>query len=273
MKLLALAVTLLAVFAGCSETPATPVDPRVEAAEQSARAIPANVAANTGVVRGILLDQAGHPVSDAIVTVTPPRAQATVTPEGGFALGDLEPGRHLVVVGGPGYVAAEEFTVVAAGEPQPELLRFTLQRIVVAPAVEWREYDRGVDTHVQGVNVISHAHGVIPLEPGATVVQFEFTWTPQSPFTQTLLASIGYDPQGQPVYQVPGTSPLVVRVNATYQGQAMTYADGFLQIEDANGNELGLNQQYHLRIDAFYGFVPRADWTYGNDGDYPVPGA
>jgi hypothetical protein len=258
------------LVAGCAEEPAG--DPRLAAAEAAARAIPVDVDDAHGAIRGTVLDTEGEPIAGAVVSINPAHVEAVTTAEGAFAVGGLEPRRYVVLVTATSHESFEEYTVVVAGEAQPALVHLVLPAIEVEARVETQEWDRQVSSTAMETGIITQGVAVTKVEEeGATVVQMEFTWDAQTPLTETLEAHMGYGLNGKTNIATTGTSPLVLRLNATIDGLPVEYACGWLEAIDQGGISLGYQQDYHVRIDTFFGFVPRADWTFGKDGPYPVP--
>src|SRR5687767_7887744 len=95
-------------LAGCSGDAG---DPSGEGVPEGAfDGVDAEATAQTGVIRGIVIDEAITPLADAAVTIPVPGQKplsATTTESGAFAFGGLAPGTYFVKVSKPGYQEAQ----------------------------------------------------------------------------------------------------------------------------------------------------------------------
>lgn len=81
----------------------------------------------TGVLRGVVVDEAIRPVANASVTLSGSGTGATVTnPDGLFGFSGLAPGPYFVKVSKAGFVEGQTSAEVAAGIDEPDILRVLL---------------------------------------------------------------------------------------------------------------------------------------------------
>ncbi len=114
----ALMVLVIAMLAGCSDK---------ETSEPEAPVVPAPPTdADHGGVQGIVVDAAVFPIPDATVTVIATGVTTQTDANGAFAIGDLLPGTHFLLIDKVGYAAIQAHVDVVAGEVSP-LLRVQLQ--------------------------------------------------------------------------------------------------------------------------------------------------
>ena len=81
----------------------------------------------TGVLRGVVVDEAIRPLADVIVTITGfTNANTTTTANGGFGFEGLEPGTYFVMATKAGFSTTQQSAEVVAGVDDPPLVRFQL---------------------------------------------------------------------------------------------------------------------------------------------------
>jgi hypothetical protein len=81
----------------------------------------------TGVIRGVVVDEAVRPVSGATVALSgSTTGETTSNDDGLFGFSGLQPGPHFVSVSKPGFVAAQSSTEVVAGVAEPPILKVLL---------------------------------------------------------------------------------------------------------------------------------------------------
>ncbi|MCY1018012.1 carboxypeptidase regulatory-like domain-containing protein [Pyxidicoccus sp. MSG2] len=126
---------------------------------------------------GVVLDEAGQPISDASVTAhseakAPPFGEATTGPDGRFRLGPIAPGTHTFGVDAEGYRELETQGVQVSTSPSP--LSFTLQRAHVLAGIVTDTEGRPLeDIEVEAMRPAARAprllhHGIpIPREESA----------------------------------------------------------------------------------------------------------
>ncbi|HJQ93961.1 MAG TPA: carboxypeptidase-like regulatory domain-containing protein, partial [Candidatus Thermoplasmatota archaeon] len=125
--LLAAALAVLPLLAGCSSGDGGPAEP-IEAT------------ATTGILKGVVVDEAIRPLLGVRITV--PMADgttlnSTTAADGAFAFGDLPPGGYVVQARKLGYLDAALAANVTAGEAEPAGLRLQmLADVLNAPFVE-----------------------------------------------------------------------------------------------------------------------------------------
>jgi hypothetical protein len=98
--------------------------------------------ATTGVIRGIVVDDAIRPLADATVMVSPGNQTTHSTPQGTFGFSGLAPGTYFVRVSKTGYNSTQSSTDVVAGIAEPPILKVLLARnLSTSPYVEVLRYD------------------------------------------------------------------------------------------------------------------------------------
>ena len=113
-------VLLVCLLAGCTTPPAD------EPEGPSFDDLGLDATATTGVIRGIVVDDAIRPVANASVTLTPGNQTATTTAAGAFGFSALEPGTYFLKVERAGYNATQTSTQVEAGVAEPPIVKIQL---------------------------------------------------------------------------------------------------------------------------------------------------
>lgn len=137
---LAASLALAAVLAGCSDSGSEDDEP----ADFDALGLSAT--ATTGVLRGIVVDDAIRPLVNATVRLTPgtPGKDTTTSNlEGAFGFAGLEPGLYFVEASKPGYEPVRLGADVVAGESEPPIVKLQLapDRSFIAPYFEQYTFD------------------------------------------------------------------------------------------------------------------------------------
>lgn len=84
--------------------------------------------ASTGVIRGIVVDDAIRPIADASILLTPGDKSTATTPAGTFGFDALEPGTYFLRIERAGYNATQTSTEAVAGVAEPPILKVLLTR-------------------------------------------------------------------------------------------------------------------------------------------------
>ena len=117
------AVVLALVLAGCSEADAPPADEDELALEQELRATE-----TTGVIRGIVIDDAIVPVAGVTVNVTGTTFSTRSNDNGAFGFDGLAPGTYFLHASKAGFNATQVAATVVAGVDSPPIVKIQLQR-------------------------------------------------------------------------------------------------------------------------------------------------
>ncbi|HJQ93446.1 MAG TPA: carboxypeptidase-like regulatory domain-containing protein [Candidatus Thermoplasmatota archaeon] len=148
--LLAVPLVLVVALAGCATGEGEA--PQGEADDFADKGVKAS--ATTGVLLGVVVDEAIRPVQDATVTINGV-AEATETTDelGRFAFGSLQPGTYLVKVTAPQFASSQSTAEVIAGEEDPPVVRVQLARLFTQdPYAEIIKFD--------GYIACAYAYGV-----------------------------------------------------------------------------------------------------------------
>lgn len=204
--------------------------------------------ATTGILRGVVFDDAVRPLSNVAVIVEVPGASlnATTGADGLFSFTGLKPGAYLVEASKPYYSSLRRAVVVEAGVDEPELARFQLAfEASSVPSAQVYKYEGFYECGLYLVRVCSNVNiltrivvcantgicigDVTPdrsllfqvVEPGLSFLQTELHWKPTNPAGQSFGLLIGGGTEeelkegvGLPAYNgTHGPSPLMLRIS------------------------------------------------------------
>lgn len=129
--LVALALMLGAAIAGCSDDP-KPTGTTAGDDPFGDDFVEPEPTATTGVILGVVVDEAIRPVAEAKVGLTLPDGtidEKTTDTEGRFAYGDLDPGTYLLQVSHLQYTTAQTSVEVVAGDKDPPVHKILIERL------------------------------------------------------------------------------------------------------------------------------------------------
>jgi hypothetical protein len=112
---------VVVLLAGCSQAPPEEAAPSVDFDELELEAT-----ATTGLIRGIVVDEAIRPIGNANVTLNPGERQTVSTEGGTFGFDALEPGTYFLKVEKMGYNSTQTSTEVVAGVKEPPIAKVLL---------------------------------------------------------------------------------------------------------------------------------------------------
>jgi hypothetical protein len=282
-------VVLSAVCAGCSGGAAASGDDVVP--EGAFEEVPVQATDDTGVVRGIVVDEAIRPVAGAKVTlpVMGDKARSATTAETGvFAFDGLRPGTYFIQATKPGYMGAQQSVDVVAGVAAPEPVKILLQSDPGSlPYVEQYKLDGFMQCG--GVFVVvtfsapcttligdEDARGAdYNYTANLTWAQSEMVWEANTQLADRFELVFGR-------HSFTGTSPLTVSANATAWGEGADEGGEtsvFVWPMGMEGSNVGglwgvglvLQQEFQIFTFFFHNHQPPTGWTFVNDGDPPLP--
>lgn len=294
------AIILLALFlAGCSD-PADPAGPaapsgedqsaRIEQADQAAQDVDVEATATTGLIRGVVVDDAIRPLAGVAVSVDGTDLVQTTGADGGFGFDGLDAGTYFLLTSRERYESMRIGVVVEAGRDDPDAVRVVM---LALPGTEpFIESFSGTMFIALSITFVGGVGGqeigedpdrlIFSMQPNASVVQMEAEWSPTSPTGEHLRMYGSVSEDGSPLHirATTGSSPLWLRNNGTvdndvgngfYFGvQALARSPTSGQAPDPEGT-LVVNQQVNGFAHAFHNFLPRDDWLFVRDGEHPVP--
>jgi hypothetical protein len=173
--------------------------------------------AGTGVLFGLVVDDAVRPVAGAAVNLTgrDVSVNQTTDEEGRFSIADLLPGAYVVRVSKEFYTASEQAVVVAADVPDPELVRFqitfepgSLPYVNLYKFEGFFECSAWPTNGCANVNILTgivlcsldlpcfnvtgdRSVELIPIDGIPTYLQSEMVWEPTNPMGESMIFGLG----------------------------------------------------------------------------------
>jgi Carboxypeptidase regulatory-like domain len=294
--LVAVLATFALTLAGCASS----ADPKAQAAEPEPDFGGVEATETTGVIRGVVVDDAIRPIQGANVSVNGLPEVVTTTAEGAFGFDGLEPGTYFLTVTRLAHTTVQTSVEVVAGVADPPIVKVNLQRI---PGLE-----PFVDTYAFtgflsfGAAVFATSVGTTVYGPVADALGDRSIWTLQ--FTQLpqwvqgeLVWEHSQPAGGMLIWEMTDTSNSPAGYRETAASPALAYWNTTV-IEDHNettldpergiayrffggphpacnviffGCGLTVQQRADAYIHNFYNFVPAEGWRFTVDGDPKVP--
>ncbi|MHB1261458.1 MAG: carboxypeptidase-like regulatory domain-containing protein [Thermoplasmatota archaeon] len=254
----------------------------------------------TGVIRGIVVDEAIRPVSGA--TIVLPTEQGPLetksSEEGAFGFDGLPGGPYFLKASKPGYTSAQSATEVVPGVAEPPITKILL---VLDPlttpyvqAIVWNGFVecsmRAGTGNLAGSVGVNACNGVgnqdvnypIDVEGVPDLLQGETIWED----TQTLGSGLSFVVGPKSCADVKwgradGPSTLVILLNKTQLEDEDDFNSdaglcyrvfSYTAEESAHFAGLVLSQRFDSYFHIFYNFLPPEGWKFSVDGE-PVPPA
>jgi hypothetical protein len=310
MRSIAIVVLLAgALLAGCSSHPAaTPATPGPSFGDLGLQAT-----SSTGVIRGVVVDDAIRPLVNATIGITSLGKQTQSNGQGAFGFDGLAPGTYFLKVHKFGFVDAQQSVDVVAGVSEPNAAKIQLVADLSQRAfVETYVYDGFVECTSSAVVLCGAANLVTSqnitndrftwdqyLSDGASMVQSELVWqstqavSPQLYFEMEAIDG-GCSPSDDGfMNSTRGESPIYTQLNSSViekygigtkcpiyysifsGGPVCTDPTPVPQVGTLNPICPGVTfeQRFTMYIHAFYGFLPPADWRFSSGDPVPMPPA
>jgi hypothetical protein len=273
---LLLTVTLLA---GCAGKKADNKAPEVipQAFED------VKVTATTGAIRGLVVDEAIRPVSNATVKLMATNATRRSDNQGAFVFTDLAAGDYFLSITKPGFLAVQASASVQAGVSDPPITKVLLK--ADASTQPFNELFHWSAFLQCGAFIIAGSLNPCAFTGSDNVHNFNFTgrvpdliqteavWEGTQPLGNYL--NLGYyDPStlASNWHTVDGDSPLTINATQEQIVKAIGNDTTHVTVRIFPGGGPGgtnptvvIQQRYEIYENHFYGFVPRAGWTFVAD--------
>ncbi len=282
-----LPLLLAATLAGCADTAPPPAPDDIDFSSLDLEAT-----ADTGVLRGVVVDPTIHPVADATVTLGT-GAEVTTTQDGTFGFSDLEPGTYFLTVSKPGWSAVQQSAEVVAGVAAPPIVRVQVE--AVPEEMPRFEVQQQSGLLACGAATLLTVHAVCndhSLNDDQSYVSFEFTGTPD--WFQSELVWESTQPLGSNLYQInyvtaPDGSFTDDRIGEGIGESPMVYGFGredtaAVGLGAPNGVTVGvfsggpvletgvaLDQRFDVYVVTTYNFTPPEGYAFVGDGPLAPP--
>lgn len=291
----AFTLVLAVALAGCAGSAVTPPIQQETVDFGSVEAT-----ATTGVIRGVVIDEAIRPVLGATVQIASLGANATTSDNGAFSFDGLEPGTYFLHVSKRAFTSIQTSVDVVAGVDDPPIVKVALQSVPsLQPYVDALSYSGFLSF---GVAVIATSIGTTVFGPLGEALGDRSIWVVKYDalpmWAQGELVWTHTQPAGgELIWEMTDTSNTPAGYRETTASPALAYWNTTV-IEDHNETTLDpergiayrffggphplckpiffgcgvtLQQRADAYIHNFYNFVPNEGWRFTSDGDHPVP--
>lgn len=180
----------------------------------------------TGVIRGVVVDEAVRPIGGATIAITTLGKNTTSADSGAFGFEGLEPGTYFLEVGKAGFQAVQVSVDVVAGVAEPDIAKVLL---VADPDSRpyWVPYQFegyiscSARYVIEGRNLCGTVDEKddplhdIPLEAVPTFAQGELVWESTQALGDELSFNWRRTDTSADYVDIEGPSPLILRANHT----------------------------------------------------------
>jgi hypothetical protein len=296
-------LVLALLLSGCSDPPPGADDGTPQTDFQDLDLV---ATSTTGVIRGIVVDEAIRPVANASVTLTPGDKTAATTGAGTFGFDDLEPGTYFLKVARSGYNATQVSTEVVAGLAEPPIVKVLL--VANPQATPYVEVYSFTAFMTCGFSVIASSVGCDTFEQTAEAlgdeVYFPLQFTSLPEWIQgELVWQHTQAAGGMAIWQLAGCADTETDAAGSHycdaptsqESPALTSVGPDLILENegsmlSDGVQFNLfggpmpecnvafygcgvtvNQRYEVYAHVFYNWVPAEGWRFTADGEPVLP--
>jgi hypothetical protein len=287
----ALAITLL--LAGCAAKPDAAPEPVADFTDLDLAAT-----ATTGLIRGIVVDEAIRPVPDVKLTLQTEQGprEATSADDGAFGFDDLPGGTYFIQAAKPGFAPAQTSTDVVAGVAEPPVVKVLLVLDPgTRPFFEAYNWDGFIECSARAILLgVAACEGVgnddiahdIDLTAGIpTFAQGELIWESTQALGDELSFNWRKTGTNNDYIDTEGPSPLLLQANYTLFEENDVGAGEPLRTVIFTGHNpateppggltwgvgVQLQQKFTLYLHVFYNFQPAEGWKFSVDGDPVAP--
>lgn len=248
----------------------------------------------TGVIRGVVVDQAIVPVQDVVISISTTDLSTKSNEVGAFGFEGLEPGTYFLTAHKAGYADIQQSTVVEADVAEPPIVKIQLVADPSsAPSYEIFEFHGYLECNVAVPLLFFTCTDPVTGEPigndnfqaaytlggNASFLHVSLVWDPSQPVGTELYYNIcdvdAFCDSLESIREAQGgTGPLVSDLNETQLKEINE--SGGVGIQVSGNGEMGLagveyQQRFDAYIVAFHGFVPPEGYAFHKDGAPVLP--
>ena len=267
--------------------------------------------ATTGVIRGVVVDQAVRPVAGATVKEVATGATTVTSDLGLFGFADLAPGTYFLEVTRLGFFAVQQSVDVVADVAEPPILKVVLVADVgYLPYAVLQTYDGWIECTTSVLVTCGAPNTLEPIfcagfdpfppicygnltndrftwnfynEPNMTWLQTEMSWESSQALSPELtleMETLGEGCEDDDYYfNESGPTPIVWHANATvledtdmiFGPECPVYYSVFSGGVAGTPAGVTLQQSFKSFSTAFYQYEPPEGWAFVLDGAVPPP--
>lgn len=269
--------------------------------------IPLEATSTTGILRGVVVDDAIRPISGALVELRGTELSTTTTDEGLFGFDGLDAGTYFLAVSKVGHFPVQQSAEVVAGLAEPPVVRVLLGIDAgYQPYVQFQTYEGYIEcttmvfvacgTFNTLEPIICAEYGVcygnltndrftwyFGYQPNMTWLQVEMAWESTQTLSPELfleMETLDEACEGDDYYfTASGPSPLVWGEDGeTIEDTDVDFAGGCrVYYSIFSGQSAGLpvgatvQQRFTAYSLAFYSYAPPEGWSFTGTGEVPQP--
>ena len=300
-------LTLLctALLAGCTQA----ADPKPDVDDEDFDGLGLQADKDTGVIRGVVVDEAIRPVPGVTIALSGVGAGETKTEDNGlFGFSRLAPGSYFLSASKPGFLPVQQSVEVVAGDADPPITKILLTAdAATTPFAQTYHFDGYIECSGSFVAAGLAACSAAGLPNDRFIVEYEIERPPQWIQSEMHWSSTqALSPELDLVYSQPGEgalmdnwaeaygpSPLLIQVDETLAANRSIGAGENLLLRVFNqpvegtepagcvprpvlggcttGLGVTVSQKFDIYTNVFYGYAPPADWRFADNGPYPPP--
>lgn len=293
MRLVVALALIVMTLAGCSES-SGPAEEEPAGLEN----LDLEATEDTGVIRGVVVDETFQVVAGATIIVTPGDLEATSDEDGVFGFQGLEPGTYFLSVSAVGFNSVQQSVEVVAGISDPKATRVLLTSdpgsLPYSEGYQWRGHlgcTVRVPTRGQScpfATTIDEDHNFIadyelPAVPDWVVS--EMYWKSTQQLGGEMSFNIRRDDTNSDTTDVEGRSPLALTVDREMAEGAGFGVDSPLRVivftahlQETEPPVVGgwgvgaqIDQDFDVYTHMFYNYVPDQEWRFLEDSNVPQP--
>ncbi len=271
-------VLVLVSLAGCADE-SPPVEPEdTQEADGDLQATD-----DTGVIRGVVVDETIAPIAGVTIVITSVGAETTSLPDGSFGFSDLAPGSYNMRLTKLGFAPVTASATVEAGVDRPAVVRVQMaQDLESMPYSELLSFSGYLQCGVGipgvgALNPCAFTGSVNVFSAGVQkpidMTQIEMTWEGTNVLGDGL--SIGILTPGtiSNFARSDGPSPRILPVlGETIEGR---YGEGYEAytirvFPGTTSPSVVIEQPFDIYVTHFYGFMASEGWDFLTQGE-PIP--
>jgi hypothetical protein len=253
----------------------------------------------TGVIRGVVVDIAVHPLAGAVITIVSSGKNTTSAESGAFGFDGLQGGTYFLQVSMAGFQPVQQSVDVVAGVAEPDIVKVQLMadpgQKPFHELYSWQGFiqcsTRFFVNAVAGACPDDNTTYRLRLDTVPTFAQSEMLYDSTQAAGNGLRVEYTDDTDGYDNYVIAdGASPLVISANQTLMtekhagdGKTGLYIRVFagtvketqtptcIPTTPCYGGSVIVNQKFDVFTVLFYNYLPPEGWQFSIDGEPQDP--
>ncbi len=280
-SILMLCLLVTTALAGCSDPAPVATNEEQTAVDEQLEAT-----ATTGVIRGVVVDNAIVPIEGVTIRILSLGLETTSLSDGSFGFSNLEPGSYFLEAPKLCYFKVQSTAPVEAGVAKPRVVRIQMEEDLASlPRSELMTFNgylqcgaglgaTGASTNPCFAGDSVNVFDVDVSEPINTT-QIEMIWEGTNVFGDGLDIGIHIPGTLSNFVGSDGPSPRILPVagSAIEEHYGPDFPSYTLRVFPGTSTEASIvvEQPFTIYVTHFYGFAPDENWAFVNDGEHVDP--